>query len=685
MFSCPKSALGLDSTLNSSAVISDLADASRVAQTASEMCDAVSLSLGLGSEQDRNHQLYGSTAPSEVGSLSHGNSFFGTSLSEFGGKAKMTLELTSQPSFDYFGTLIEECRDLEQSSCVDRLKFNARDSNRKMTYGPEQSRNVCEESYVPMNALVDKSTAPFQPDLAYKPSNYRNSTNPLLCDNTLCFNDLRNSSQITEPGPEGSNGPWYAAFCDYIQSSSLGSLRHCKPLSDADGSGITEARGTADADNEHMESSSAMMHPRSMYTKPCSIKTEQQAWVDVTNSNLRFEGVFPGMRVFLSEKRVCQVCGDVASGCHYGAVTCGSCKVFFKRAAEGKQNHLCASRNDCNIDKLRRKNCASCRLRRCFLAGMSLKGQRLKGLSQPRIKLEGEQSAGEERRKRKKAGEQDGVPDSNATATQAQSSISVLGPLPNMQYHLPLLSVLLTIEPDMIHAGHDPAQPDCPSSLLSSLNELGERQLVSVVRWAKAIPGFRDLHVEDQMCVIQSSWMSVMVLGLSWRSYTQTDASMLYFAPDLVFNDQRMRASSMYDHCVQMCLMSQMFGVLRVTKEEFLCMKALLLFSVLPVEGLKNQHGFDQLRTSYIQELERLTSQRGETTRTQRLFHLTQLLDYLQPIVRKLHQFTYDLYIQVQSQPMRVSFPEMIAELVSMHVPKVLTGLVKPILFHKAL
>lgn len=50
-------------------------------------------------------------------------------------------------------------------------------------------------------------------------------------------------------------------------------------------------------------------------------------------------------------------------------------------------------------------------------------------------------------------------------------------------------------------------------------------------------PGFRDLHVEDQMCVIQSSWMGVMVLGLSWRSYTQTDASMLYFAPDLVFNE----------------------------------------------------------------------------------------------------------------------------------------------------
>lgn len=52
-----------------------------------------------------------------------------------------------------------------------------------------------------------------------------------------------------------------------------------------------------------------------------------------------------------------------------------------------------------------------------------------------------------------------------------------------------LLSVLQTIEPALVNAGHDHAQPDCAESLLTSLNELGERQLVAVVRWAKALPG----------------------------------------------------------------------------------------------------------------------------------------------------------------------------------------------------
>eukprot|EP00063_Salmo_salar_P093293 XP_014068128.1 PREDICTED: androgen receptor-like isoform X1 [Salmo salar] len=186
------------------------------------------------------------------------------------------------------------------------------------------------------------------------------------------------------------------------------------------------------------------------------------------------------------------------------------------------------------------------------------------------------------------------------------------------------------------------------------------------------------------MSVIQSSWLGLMVFALGWRSYTNTDARELYFAPDLIFNDQRMRVSSMYEHCVQFRLLSQRFCMLRVTQEEFLCMKALLLFSIIPVEGLRNQKCFDELRISYIKELVRLASQHGEKHHTQRLFQLTQLLDFLHPIVRKLHQFTYDLFIQAQSLPTRVSYPEMISEIVSVHVPKILTGIVQPILFHNA-
>lgn len=73
--------------------------------------------------------------------------------------------------------------------------------------------------------------------------------------------------------------------------------------------------------------------------------------------------------------------------------------------------------------------------------------------------------------------------------SSATSQAMVLSIPPSLRSCLSLLSILQAIEPAVVNAGHDPAQPDTPTSLLTSLNELGERQLVTVVRWAKAIPG----------------------------------------------------------------------------------------------------------------------------------------------------------------------------------------------------
>lgn len=51
------------------------------------------------------------------------------------------------------------------------------------------------------------------------------------------------------------------------------------------------------------------------------------------------------------------------------------------------------------------------------------------------------------------------------------------------------LNILESIEPEVVNAGHDYGQPDSAATLLTSLNELGERQLVKVVKWAKGLPG----------------------------------------------------------------------------------------------------------------------------------------------------------------------------------------------------
>ncbi|XP_027834947.2 progesterone receptor isoform X2 [Ovis aries] len=267
-------------------------------------------------------------------------------------------------------------------------------------------------------------------------------------------------------------------------------------------------------------------------------------------------------------QKICLICGDEASGCHYGVLTCGSCKVFFKRAMEGQHNYLCAGRNDCIVDKIRRKNCPACRLRKCCQAGM------------------------------------------------------VLG-------------------------------------------------------------GFRNLHIDDQITLIQYSWMSLMVFGLGWRSYKHVSGQMLYFAPDLILNEQRMKESSFYSLCLTMWQIPQEFVKLQVSQEEFLCMKVLLLLNTIPLEGLRSQNQFEEMRSSYIRELIKAIGlrQKGVVPSSQRFYQLTKLLDNLHDLVKQLHLYCLNTFIQ--SRALSVEFPEMMSEVIAAQLPKILAGMVKPLLFHK--
>ncbi|XP_054074839.1 peroxisome proliferator-activated receptor alpha isoform X3 [Rissa tridactyla] len=69
----------------------------------------------------------------------------------------------------------------------------------------------------------------------------------------------------------------------------------------------------------------------------------------------------------------CRICGDKASGYHYGVHACEGCKGFFRRTIRLKLIYDKCDRN-CKIQKKNRNKCQYCRFQKCLSVGMSHNG-----------------------------------------------------------------------------------------------------------------------------------------------------------------------------------------------------------------------------------------------------------------------------------------------------------------------
>ncbi|XP_047740525.1 mucin-5AC-like [Hyalella azteca] len=70
----------------------------------------------------------------------------------------------------------------------------------------------------------------------------------------------------------------------------------------------------------------------------------------------------------------CRVCGDKASGKHYGVPSCDGCRGFFKRSIRRHRNktldYVCKEDGSCVVDVTRRNQCQACRFRKCLQVNM---------------------------------------------------------------------------------------------------------------------------------------------------------------------------------------------------------------------------------------------------------------------------------------------------------------------------
>ncbi|XP_006891892.1 PREDICTED: estrogen receptor beta [Elephantulus edwardii] len=257
----------------------------------------------------------------------------------------------------------------------------------------------------------------------------------------------------------------------------------------------------------------------------------------------------------------CAVCSDYASGYHYGVWSCEGCKAFFKRSIQGHNDYICPATNQCTIDRNRRKSCQACRLRKCYEVGMVKCGSRRErcGYRIVRRQRDPEEQlncVGKAKR--------------NSGARVRELLLSALSPEQ-------LVLTLLEAEPPSVLMSR-PNSPFTEATMMLSLTKLADKELVHMIGWAKKIPGFVELSLYDQVRLLESCWMEVLMLGLMWRSINHPGK--LIFAPDLILDrDEGKCVEGILEVFDMLLATTSRFRELKLQHKEYLCVKAMILLN----------------------------------------------------------------------------------------------------------
>uniref|UniRef100_A0AAR5QKP1 Estrogen-related receptor n=1 Tax=Dendroctonus ponderosae TaxID=77166 RepID=A0AAR5QKP1_DENPD len=350
-----------------------------------------------------------------------------------------------------------------------------------------------------------------------------------------------------------------------------------------------------------------------------------------------------------SPRRLCLVCGDFASGFHYGVASCEACKAFFKRTIQGNIEYTCPASGDCEINKRRRKACQACRFRKCLRSGMLKEGVRLDRVRGGRQKY----------RRNPESPYQVQVVSAQKPHILLEGnwrSFLLFSPFPDISFaDIKMLEALVSCEPDSLEI--NTTLDHTKHRTLSILSDLYDRELVGIIGWAKQIPGFSDLSLNDQMRLLQSTWAEILTLTLAFRSLPMISLGRLKFAIDFTLDEKQSKdcgALELYQTCTHMV---ERLESLSILKEEYYLLKALVLTnSDVRLDEYQSLRNFrDSILTS-------LTDAIGILRPNTMLQQIQQLLLCL-PALRQADQVVRRFWSDIHTQnlvPMNKLFLEML-------------------------
>lgn len=236
----------------------------------------------------------------------------------------------------------------------------------------------------------------------------------------------------------------------------------------------------------------------------------------------------------------CKVCGDKASGYHYGVTSCEGCKGFFRRSIQKQIEYRCLRDGKCLVIRLNRNRCQYCRFKKCLAVGMSrdsVRYGRVPKRSRERggggssgLSDEGLSSLGSpggeaaEQCARDLESQQLAMYDIILTISQAHHAhCAYTEEKTRALVRRPAIFSLEEVggsgESAGGGSGGGPSQPDSPEQsklgLWQQFASLVTPSVQRVVEFAKRVPGFLDLVQDDQLILIKAGFFEVWLVHVS--------------------------------------------------------------------------------------------------------------------------------------------------------------------------
>ncbi|KAM3824746.1 nuclear receptor subfamily 1 group I member 3 [Vipera latastei] len=242
-----------------------------------------------------------------------------------------------------------------------------------------------------------------------------------------------------------------------------------------------------------------------------------------------------------AEEKTCAVCGDRASGYHFHVMTCEGCKGFFRRTVLKGVQFTCPFTQSCPVTKAKRRQCQACRYKKCLAVGMR----------KDMIMSEEALYARRALRKRKLQKSPPILPveplEDRGLSPEQEQLIEILTEAHKKHFDSNF-SQFTHYQPPVRLCVHNPeaqASPETafPSlyllpphedhseevlpdvfSLLPLFADLSTFMIQQIIQFAKAIPAFRNLPIDDQISLLKGATLEICQIQFNTVFNEETNA-----------------------------------------------------------------------------------------------------------------------------------------------------------------